>query len=92
MYKFVELAQRKILRGSTDWQLYKIVTHDLNVCIPAENTIRGLQANSYIMDISTHYDKQEEEFVLVCKKVTWYHPLRLDNERLVQVLYNQVSK
>ena len=43
------------------------------------------------MDVTTHYDKQDEDFVLVCKKVAWYLPIKVDNERYVQVMYNQVK-
>ena len=45
----------------------------------------------YKDNITNHYEKQDQQCALVCKKVFWQLPVKLDNERLVQVMYNQVS-
>ncbi|XP_072043238.1 unconventional myosin-XV-like [Amphiura filiformis] len=96
------LVNLKVTASSAVQDMVEDICNELGISQPGaarefglfvfvKKTVRGLQPNSYIMDITTHYNKQGEDFVFVCKKVSWYLPLRLDNERLVQVLYNQIK-
>ncbi|XP_078692173.1 unconventional myosin-XV-like isoform X3 [Branchiostoma floridae x Branchiostoma belcheri] len=69
-----------------EFALYSIVEHGKE----KENEVEMLGRKVYLMDVLTDYEGAGQEYTLILKKVVWYHPIKLDNENLVTVLYHQI--
>lgn len=50
-----------------------------------------LANDEYILDISTELEHKQKEFFLLLKRTVWIHPLRLDNDLYIDVMFFQVG-
>eukprot|EP00058_Branchiostoma_floridae_P018114 XP_002603603.1 hypothetical protein BRAFLDRAFT_93147 [Branchiostoma floridae] len=69
-----------------EFSLYSIVEHGKE----KENEVEMLGRKVYLMDVLTDYEGAGQEYTLILKKVVWYHPIKLDNENFVTLLYHQI--
>ncbi|XP_066291103.1 unconventional myosin-XV-like isoform X2 [Branchiostoma lanceolatum] len=69
-----------------EFSVYSIVEHGKE----KENEVEMLGRKVYLMDVLTDFEGSGQEYTLILKKVVWYHPIKLDNENFVTLLYHQI--
>lgn len=66
---------------------------EITVLIPhfIENVMKLLSNDEYILDITTDLESKNFLYFLLLKRTVWIHPLRLDNELYIDVMFFQVN-
>ncbi len=49
-----------------------------------------LATDDYILDVTTELDHKQKEYFLLLKRTVWIHPIRLDNQLYIDVMFFQV--
>lgn len=52
--------------------------------------MRLLSNDEYVLDICTDLERNNRNYFLLLKRTAWIHPIRLDNELYIDVLFFQV--
>merc|ERR1712079_677471 len=52
---------------------------------------RPLYREQYILDVTTHLQRQGAIYYLIFCRSVWHHPLRLDNKLYIEVVFNQIT-
>lgn len=56
----------------------------------SESTMKLLSNDEYILDVCTELEHQKKDYFLLLKRTVWIHPLRLDNNLYIDVMFFQV--
>jgi len=58
--------------------------------LEAENAMKLLATDDYILDVTTELDHKQKEYFLLLKRTVWIHPIRLDNQLYIDVMFFQL--
>uniref|UniRef100_F1KSK8 Myosin-XV n=1 Tax=Ascaris suum TaxID=6253 RepID=F1KSK8_ASCSU len=58
--------------------------------LESESTMKLLSNDEYILDVCTELEHQKKDYFLLLKRTVWIHPLRLDNNLYIDVMFFQV--
>lgn len=57
----------------------------------SDNTMKLMANDEYILDVTTELEFKRRDYFLLLKRTVWIHPLRLDNDLYIDVMFFQVG-
>ncbi|KAJ1345947.1 hypothetical protein KIN20_000589 [Parelaphostrongylus tenuis] len=62
----------------------------LTYVLEKENRLECCANNDYVLDICTELEHKHQQFYFLLKRCTWVHPLRMDDQVYIDVMFYQV--
>jgi len=77
-----ELCQELNIRSPLEQQEFCLC-----YVVEADNTMKLMANDEYILDVTTELEFKRRDYFLLLKRTVWIHPLRLDNDLYIDVMF-----